>query len=118
MVPRMLEACVHVTMAVLSESNSLRSDARSLGLYFVFGIHHLIIIPRRSAIETQGAMLASWSTMEMMISDPGWKLRVVDRLRYSCVVEDPRTVYCQIVPFRREEKVPMFLGEALMNFAA
>jgi hypothetical protein len=44
------------------------------------------------ARSTHEAMLASWSTAEMTISSPASKLSAYERLRYSCVVDEPRTI--------------------------
>ncbi len=90
-VPRMLDACVHVTMTVLGESKLGRSDARSLGFCLVLGFHHLMIKLRRAARSTHDAMLASWSILEMINSDPAGQLSALERFRKSCVVEEPRT---------------------------
>ena len=90
-VPRMFEACVHVTNLVLSERSSFKSKARSLGFSFVFGTHHLRISFCRVAKDTHDAIFASWSTLEMMISEPSGKSRANERLRNSWVVDDPRT---------------------------
>ena len=87
----MFEACVHVTNTVLLESSSGRSDARSLGLSFVLGVHHLMTRLRRLARSTQEAMLASWSIDEMTNSEPSGNSRAYERLRKSWVVEEPKT---------------------------
>jgi hypothetical protein len=63
-VPRMLEACVHVTRTVFSDKRSLRSEARSFGFF------------------------------ETIISEPSGKSRAQERLRKSCVVAEPRTAGC------------------------
>ncbi len=89
---------MHVTKAVFSESSSLISDAKSLGFSLVFGIHHLTVKPEFWAMETHGAMFASWSILEMMISDPGGKANAIDRLRNSWVVEDPKTIQLLAMP--------------------
>lgn len=92
------------TITVFSVSSSLRSDASSFGFSLVFGTHHLMVRPAYPAMATQGAMLASWSTFEMMISDLGGNgPKLMERLRKSWVVDDPKT---------------MLSGEALMYFAA
>lgn len=74
-VPRMLEAWVHVTKTVFSDRRSFRSVASSLGLILVLGSHHLMVNFWRAARETQEAMLASWSILEMISSDPSGKSR-------------------------------------------
>jgi hypothetical protein len=66
----MLEACVHVTKTVFSESSSSRSEASSLGFSFDFGTHHFITRLDRFARSTQEAMLASWSIFERISSEP------------------------------------------------
>ena len=40
-------------------------------------------------------MLASWSTLEMMSSEPAGKESAKDKVRKRDVVEDPRTAYCK-----------------------
>lgn len=94
-VPKMLEACVHVTSTVFSVSRSLRSDASSLGFVPALGDHHLMVRFWRAARSTQEAMLASWSTLEMMSSEPAGKESAKDKIRKRDVVEDPRTAYCK-----------------------
>ncbi len=69
----------------------------------LFGSHHFSTNLLREARVTQEAMLASWSMAEITISEPSGKGRAKERLRKSCVVEEPRT---------------MLEGEALMYFAA
>lgn len=82
---------MHVTNFVFSERSSFKSEARSVGFSLVLGTHHLSVSFRRAAKDTHGAMLASWSTLEMMISEPSGNSRAKERLRNSCVVDDPRT---------------------------
>lgn len=89
--PRTLLACVHVTRRVLGDSKVVRSAGESRGLVdLAWGVHHFSARFRRLARSFQGAMLASWSIEEMMISSPGWKGNVYDRLRRSCVAEGPK----------------------------
>lgn len=61
MVPRTLEACVHVTRRVLSLSRASRSRAVSLGPWSGarVGCHHFTTRPSRSARLTHGATFAS-----------------------------------------------------------
>lgn len=91
MVPRMFDAWVQVTKTVFSVSRFLRSETSSLGFVLEVGSHHFRVRDWRSARETQGAMLASWSSPEMMTSDPAGKVKAKERLRKSWVVADPRT---------------------------
>lgn len=94
-VPRTLDACVHVTSLVRSESSGFRDSGVSLGFEVVRSsaspVHHLMARFERAAMETQGAMLASWSNLERMSSSPGWNFRAMDKLRKSWVVEGPIT---------------------------
>jgi hypothetical protein len=69
----MLDACVHVTSTVFSESSSSRSEASSLGFSFDFGTHHFTARLERLAMSNQEAMLASWSIFERISSEPGGK---------------------------------------------
>lgn len=92
-VPRMLDAWVQVTRRVRGVSRGVRSEARSLGSCREDGSHHLMTSCWRSARSTHGAMLASWSMPERTSSSPGWKARVAETLRKSCVVDAPRTVW-------------------------
>jgi hypothetical protein len=80
-----------VTSTVFSVKRSARSEARSLGFSFDFGVHHLIVKLWRSARSSQAAILASWSIDEMTSSEPAGNLKAKDRLRNSCVVDDPST---------------------------
>jgi hypothetical protein len=96
-VPRMLEACVQVTITVLSDRRPLRSDASSFGFSLVLGSHHLIVRLRRAAISTQEAILASWSIFDRINSEPGGNSRATDRLRKSWVVEEPSTFCLELV---------------------
>lgn len=82
-----------MTSTVFSESNSLRSDTSSFGFVLGFGIHHFTVRFWRSARSSQLAMLASWSSLEMIISDPVVKDRAKESVRKRTVVEEPRTVY-------------------------
>ena len=67
------------------------------------GIHHFTVRFFQAASWTQGARLASWSRLERIISEFVGKLRAMDRLRNSWVVDGPRTTSD---------------GEALIYFAA
>lgn len=85
--PSRLDACVHDTSRVFSESKGLSDSGESCGFWTegVLGIHHLMVMFRSSASATQLAMLASWSTADMTISEPAGKYgrNATDKLRYS-----------------------------------
>src|SRR5436309_492369 len=68
MVPRMLEAWVHVTRAVLDDKRGLRDSVVSEGLFDFVGLHHFMVKEWIEASATQDAMLASWSIEDIMIS--------------------------------------------------
>lgn len=91
-VPRILLAWVRVTRRVLSLSSGFKFSGVSLG--FVDdgdGVHHLMLRFWWRAMSSQGAMLASWSRLEIMISEAGGKVRARERLRKSWVAEGPIT---------------------------
>lgn len=97
MVPRTLEAWVQVTSLVREERRGLRESGVSLGLVVGSTVHHVRVRFLRAAMATHEAMLASWSSLETMISSPGENLRAMERLRKSWVVEAPMTFGEQLV---------------------
>jgi hypothetical protein len=94
MVPRMLEAWVHVTKAVLEDRRGLRESGVREGLLDLVGFHHFMVRDWIEARATQDAMLASWSIEDIMISEPAGKENACERLRKSWVVLEPRTGKC------------------------
>ena len=100
----MLEVCVQQTRRVLGVNSFFRSTVSRMGFVFeADGIHHFTVRFFQDASWTHGARFASWSSFERMISESGAKLRAIDKLRNSWVVEGPSTTSD---------------GEALMYFAA
>ena len=91
MVPRMLLVCVQATRRVCSERRGFSDSGVSCGFSLSAAPHHLMVRLRAVAVWTQGAMLASWSRRERISSEPGGKESAEERLRISCVVEEPRT---------------------------
>lgn len=85
--------CVQATSFVFSLSSFFSSSTSSLGLVREEELHHLTVHWRQDASCSQEATLASWSSFERMISEPGvtWSKRAVERLRKSWVVEGPMT---------------------------
>lgn len=71
-VPVRLDTCGHVTSLVFSESNDFNSAGSQVGFRGSVEAHHLTAKPRRSAMRTQGALLASWLSLERINSSPGW----------------------------------------------
>ena len=109
-----------MTNFVFSERRSLRSEGSNFGFSLVFGSHHLRTRFWRAARETQEAMLASWSILEMTSSEPGGKSRAYDRFRKSWVVDPPRTWV--VLEVQTQSYVvgdlPISSGEALIYLAA
>lgn len=66
-VPNMLLAWVSVTSFVCGVSKGKRFSGVSLGLLEGGGDHHFMVSFCRAARETQGAILASWSSLEMTL---------------------------------------------------
>lgn len=83
----------------------MRSKTSSLGFVPALGAHHLIVRFWRAARSTQEAMLASWSTLEIIISEPAGKERAKDKVRKRDVVDDPRTVRRQDMTYIRQLKI-------------
>ena len=99
-VPRILLVWVHVTNRVRFDRSRFKVSTSSFGLLDFSAVHHLIFKPRHSAICTQDAMFASWSSFEMINSSPALYRIAKDKLRKSCVVEAPTTdsvsAHCQL----------------------
>lgn len=105
--PRMLEAWVQVTRAVLGVRRGRRVEGvRSrlflfllsslsfllLVLWVVSGFHHFTVWFCKAARRSQGEMLVSWSIWEIISSERGGRERIWERLEKSWVVEGPITV--------------------------
>lgn len=71
MLPRMLEVWVQATSFVFGESRVARTEGSRCGFVVEEGVHHFIVQERQLARASQEAMLASWSSFERMISEPG-----------------------------------------------
>lgn len=72
MVPVIFDACGHATSLVFSESSDCSSAGSQFGFRGSAAAHHLTVKPRQSAMRTQGAMLASWLSLERINSSPAW----------------------------------------------
>ena len=86
-------ACVHATSRVRRDSSSERFSGVSFGFVVESpGFHHLITSFCCLATSFHGVTLASWSMADRTISSPASNWRAKDRLRRSCVAEDPYAV--------------------------
>jgi hypothetical protein len=94
MVPVILDAWGQATSLVLSERRVFNSPTSHVGLVGLDDAQNFTVRPRRSAIRTHGAVLASWLSFETITSSPGWNFSAVERLCRSWVVETPRLI-CQ-----------------------
>lgn len=99
MVPVMFEAWGQATSLVLSESKAFSSAWSQTGFLGSKAAHHLIVKPRRSATCTQGAVFASWFSLDRINSSPAWNLRAVERLCRSWVVETPILIWIRVSCF-------------------
>lgn len=78
--PVIFEACGQETNLVLSVKRVFKSATSQVGFLGSDDAHHFTVKPRRSAMRTQGALLASWFSLDMMSSSPGWNWSAVERL--------------------------------------